>query len=340
MTINFNVDPYFDDYNEDDKYLRVLFRPGYPVQARELTQLQSILQNQVDRFGRHVFEQGSMVAPGGVGYDGEFHYVKLQTTYNNVEVDSYLTEFIGQDIVGSTTGVRAQVIHVEQATSSDPATLYVKYLNKGTDKQTAVFADSEEITSQDNTNQRFAFTYTQDATGLGSAVSIETGVYFINGFFVQVDRQTITLDKYTNTPSYRVGLFITEDIITPEEDQNLFDNAQGSTNYAAPGAHRYRITLTLEKRTSTTDEDQNFVELLRVSNGEVQYQVKSSQYADIMEMIAARTYDESGDYTVRAFGIDVREHRNNDRGNWQPNTTYIIGDVVKNTSGAYYFCLS
>ena len=80
MTINFNVDPYFDDYNEDDKYLRVLFRPGYPVQARELTQLQTILQNQVERFGRHVFKQGSMVIPGQTSYDGEFHYVKLQPT--------------------------------------------------------------------------------------------------------------------------------------------------------------------------------------------------------------------------------------------------------------------
>jgi Domain of unknown function (DUF4815) len=340
MTINFNVDPYFDDYNEDDKYLRVLFRPGYPVQARELTQLQSILQNQVERFGRHVFKQGSMVIPGQTSYDGEFHYVKLQTVYNNIEVDTYVDEFLGQQIVGSTTGVRAQVIHVERATSTDPATLYVKYLAAGTDNVVKIFADNEEIVSQDNTNQRYAYAYTQNATGLGSACSVEKGVYFVNGFFTQVDRQTIILDRYTNTPTYRVGLFITEDVITPEEDENLFDNAQGSTNFAAPGAHRYRVNLTLEKRTQDTDEDQNFVELLRVASGEVQYQVKSSEYADIMETMARRTYDESGDYTVRAFGIDVREHRNNDRGDWQPNTNYLIGDVVQNTSGAYFYARS
>ena len=47
---NFNVNPYYDDYDEDKKFLKMLFRPGYSVQARELTQLQSILQKQIERF--------------------------------------------------------------------------------------------------------------------------------------------------------------------------------------------------------------------------------------------------------------------------------------------------
>ena len=36
------------------------------------------------------------------------------------------------------------------------------------------------------------------------------GVYFIRGYFVNVTDQTIILDYYTNTPSYRVGLQIDE----------------------------------------------------------------------------------------------------------------------------------
>lgn len=335
MTINFNVDPYFDDYNEDDKYLRVLFRPGYPVQARELTQAQSILQNQVTRFGNHVFKQGSMVTPGQISYDGEFHYLKLQNIYNNIEVTTYVQDFVGQEIVGSTSGVRALVVFASEATSDTPPTLYVKYMNSGTDTLTTVFADNEELVSQDGTNERFAFALTQDATGTGSGTTIERGVYFVNGYFVQVDRQTIILDSYDNVPSYRVGLAISEDIITPEEDNNLFDNAQGSTNYAAPGAHRFKIGLTLEKRGLDSEEDVNFIELLRVKNGEVQYKVKNAQYADIMETMARRTYDESGDYTVRPFGIDVREHRNNDRGAWAANTSYIAGDVVESGGNTY-----
>ena len=40
---NLNVSPYFDDFSEDKNFHKVLFKPGFPVQARELTTLQSIL---------------------------------------------------------------------------------------------------------------------------------------------------------------------------------------------------------------------------------------------------------------------------------------------------------
>ena len=62
---NLNVNPYYDDFEKLDNFYKVLFKPGYPVQARELTGLQSILQNQVESFGTHVFK-GSMVIPGGI----------------------------------------------------------------------------------------------------------------------------------------------------------------------------------------------------------------------------------------------------------------------------------
>ena len=50
-------------------------------------------------------------------------------------------------------------------------------------------------------------------------------VYYINGFHVNVDEQTLILDKYTNTPSYRVGLLVTESFTTPNDDTTLNDNA-------------------------------------------------------------------------------------------------------------------
>ena len=62
----FNADPYYDDFNESKKFLRVMFKPGYALQAREVTQLQTILQNQIERFGNHVFENGSVVLDGQV----------------------------------------------------------------------------------------------------------------------------------------------------------------------------------------------------------------------------------------------------------------------------------
>ena len=61
LSTNFNVEPYYDDFDETKNYHRLLFRPGLAVQARELTQMQTILQNQIDRFAEHIFQEGATV---------------------------------------------------------------------------------------------------------------------------------------------------------------------------------------------------------------------------------------------------------------------------------------
>ena len=166
----------------------------------------------------------------------------------------------------------------------------------------------------------------QHATG--SAAQVQQGVYYINGFHVQVTGQTLILDKYTNTPSYRVGLTVTESFVTPGDDTSLNDNAQSVSNTNAPGAHRFKIELTLAKKTLTSTEDANFYELLRLSNGNLQNQVRSTEYAILEDTLARRTHDESGDYVVRPFDIDVREHLNsgNNRGIYSSSSG---GDATK-----------
>ena len=331
MTINFNVSPYYDDYSEEDKFLRVLFRPGYPVQARELTQLQTILQKQVSRFGDHVFKQGAMVLPGQISYDDAFTFATLQPTYNGVSVDNYISEVVGYTIVGNTSGVKAKVVYAAPSTATDSPTLYVKYVQACNSGANKTFFNNEILTTEDAPTARAFSTSLTSSTGTGSAASIERGVYYVNGFFLLVDPQTIILDSYTNTPSYRVGLSITESIVTPEEDSSLQDNAQGSSNFAAPGAHRYKTILTLTKRTVETQSDIDFVELLRVVNGQIQYKVRTTDYSVLEQTLARRTFDESGNYVVRDFAIDIRQNRNNNRGVWAGNVSYIIGDVVSYT---------
>ena len=61
---NLNINPYYDDYNSEKNFYKVLFKPGFPVQARELSTLQSLLQGQVESFGSHIFKEGSVVVPG------------------------------------------------------------------------------------------------------------------------------------------------------------------------------------------------------------------------------------------------------------------------------------
>ena len=53
---DFNVSPYYDDFDESKKFHRILFRPAFAVQARELTQSQTQIQNQIERLSDHLFD--------------------------------------------------------------------------------------------------------------------------------------------------------------------------------------------------------------------------------------------------------------------------------------------
>ena len=77
---NLNVAPYFDDFDPANDFHRVLFKPGYPVQARELTTLRSILQNQIEKFGQHFFKEGAKVIPGNTGYTQLYYGCLLYTS--------------------------------------------------------------------------------------------------------------------------------------------------------------------------------------------------------------------------------------------------------------------
>ena len=106
---NLNVSPYFDDFDANNDYYRVLFKPGYPVQSRELTTLQSILQNQIEKFGQHFFKEGSKVIPGNTAYNALYYAVEIQNTYQGIPVSAYVNQLIGTKIVGQTSGVSAVV---------------------------------------------------------------------------------------------------------------------------------------------------------------------------------------------------------------------------------------
>ena len=333
--LDFNTEPYNDDFDENNKFHRILFRPSYAVQARELTQLQSILQNQIKRHGDHVFKQGAMIIPGQISLDRKLSYVKLEAFNSAGDVtETFIAELAGKTLVGA-SGLTAQIVALSNADGTDPTTLFVRYTSSADDTTTKVFASSEILTTSDD--EYTVTVLASSATGTGSAATIERGVYYVNGFFVLCDAQTIILDKYTNEPSYRVGLTIDEQKVTPEDTgyESLLDNAQNSYNYAAPGAHRYFIDLVLTKIALNSTNDVNFIELLTVDAGEIKREVTTTAYAEIEKTLARRTFDESGNYTTKPFKIDVREHRNNNRGTWVANKAYLIGDVVTYGTNIY-----
>ena len=348
---NLNVSPYFDDFSESKNYQRVLFKPGTSIQARELTTLQSILQNQIEKFGRNLFKEGSMVIPGNIAYDSEYTCVQIDDNHLGLPVSLYIDNLVGTLIQGQKSGVKAKVENYITSEDSDlnSYTLYIKYQSSGTDTTTTKFLDGENLIAlQDisyadssiKNGNSFATTILSNSTSVGSAAKIGEGVYFIRGFFVTVSQQTVILDQYGNTPSYRVGLLIDEEIaVASLEYPDLYDNAQGFSNYAAPGADRLKISTTLIKKPLTDFNDENFVELLRVQNGILQKFVNTTNYNLIRDELARRTYDEAGDYYVNPFQISSKECLNDRVGN---NGVYYSGQLTNqgNAASDNLFCLS
>jgi hypothetical protein len=327
---NLNVAPYFDDFDANNDYHRVLFKPGYPVQARELTNLQSILQNQIEKFGQHFFKEGAKVIPGNTGYNAIYYCVQLQNTFQGVPVAAYADQLIGTKITGQVSGVSAVVdkILLPEDSERGNLTLYINYLNSNTqNNSTQQFSDGESLISNTtitsgllgNTSiaagQPFAVTFANNSTATGSSFQITNGVYFIRGQFVNVKTETLILDQYNNRPNYRVGLFVNEEIINSDIDEALNDNSQGFNNYAAPGADRLKITASLFKKSLDDFDDNNFVELATITDGVLRSQKTTTEYNLITDELARRTYNESGDYFVKPFDISVKESLNNNLGN-------------------------
>ncbi|MDP7368309.1 MAG: DUF4815 domain-containing protein, partial [Candidatus Pacebacteria bacterium] len=213
-----NVSPYYDDYIEASNFHRVLFRPAFSVQARELTQMQSILQNQIERLGSHFFKEGAVIIPGQVGFDITYSYVKIQATFvegaTTHTIENYRTTLVGKKLTGMTSGVIAKVVGSVAADTTDDLTLFVKYESSETPAATSTTATGTSKVKFDNGEGLkidTAFSYTPSggssetftatsqvcttaasaATGTGSSASVQQGVFYVRGSFVQCDTQTI-----------------------------------------------------------------------------------------------------------------------------------------------------
>ena len=335
---NLNVSPYFDDFNPENGYQRVLFKPGFPVQTRELTTLQSILQNQIEQFGSHFFKEGSMVIPGQIAYDNSYTCVRINNTHLGIPVSAYIDKLVGKRIKGETSGVIAKVENYITNLESEKSnyTLYIKYISSEPNQNDlSTFIDGENLISLENVdyslstirqNETFATTVLSNSTYIGSATKITEGVYFVRGFFITVPEQVLILDQYSNTPSYRVGLNITEEFaVASNEYEDLYDTANGFSNFAAPGADRLKITVELIKRNIDDFNDENFIELIRVRNGKLEKFVDNSDYNLLEDELARRTYDESGDYIVKPFRINIKESLNDKLGN---NGSFDVGQLT------------
>jgi hypothetical protein len=311
MAQNYNVNPYYDDYDETKQFYRILFRPGRAVQARELTQLQTSLQKQIERFGQGIYKEGSIVVPGGQVVDNKYNYVKLTASYGANTSDTKISSLINETITGLTSNVKAIVVNSISSTSGgDPSTIYVKYTASQpySGGSNTVFQAGELITTQSgNVTLQVAAT---TPTGVATAFSVSSGVIFTKGVFAYFDSQTLVAGKYALANNTIIGFQVTESTTTSSQDTSLLDPAVGASNYIAPGADRYKIALDLATRpvTFNANDDPNFIELIKIENGEVISQNLDPRYSILGDTFARRTYDESGNYIVKPYTLNIINH--------------------------------
>ncbi|MBA94857.1 MAG: hypothetical protein CMP21_03760 [Rickettsiales bacterium] len=340
LLTDFNTRPYHDDFDVDKNFLKVLFKPGTALQAREITQLQTILSEQIHRFGNHIFQDGSPIRNGTFNVDVNVKYIKLKDQSAGVDVSSFISELEGRTLVNN-EGSEPIIFEVKKAipkTATEPNTIIGSYKSGSVE----IAGEETPLTTQSVQGKlnrtvevvkrgEDGIALDAEITGPSSLASVvgdaskfidsydpndpeHSAIFYISGFFHRVKPQTIVLDKYGNTPTYRIGLEVDESIVTPADDASLYDNAQGSSNFSAPGADRFKISLNLTKKElqdSSNLIDNNscdFYEFVRVRNGQKVDQIKNAQYAYLAEEMARRTYDANGDFVVRNFTLDIDEY--------------------------------
>jgi len=337
---NLNQAPYFDDYDAEKQFYRVMFKPGFAIQARELTQLQSILQNQVESFGDNVFKEGSIVKGCNFTELDDLQFVKLNQGPTNFNAEAYISgpaveTLQGQEVEldyvyevkGQSTQLKAEIVQSSTGFQTRPPnlnTFFINYLNIGALGQTQFQAGeslivtrykflrgtSTEALTVDTVISQGLAVYGGGATpAVGQAFGIEAapGIIFQKGHFIFTAEQRLVVEKYSQSPDDKsVGYLVKEDTIGAIQDASLYDNANGSRNENAPGADRLKLVPTLTVlETSAATADSDFFALVRYQNGNPITIRDVSQYNVLGEEMARRTHEESGNYILESFPLST-----------------------------------
>jgi hypothetical protein len=307
LNTNFNIDPYYDDFDDNKDFHRILYKPGYAVQSRELTQSQTILQDQIKKFGDHVFKSGSIVTGGQITIQNTAYINLVSTFANNIITAS---NFDKQYITNPTGTKKAYVLKAYESDSAtgDPITLIINSMYGGD------FTASETIITANTTTNAinyYANTASSNPIGNSKAFSINSGVFYYEGFFVKNQPQSVAISKYDRNSTALVGFQVTEDIVDYTQDTSLLDPAQSASNFQAPGADRYKITLTLTTRATNSTDLSQFIQLSEFQSGLQKSVIQTPIYGPLGDELARRTYDESGDYIVKSFDITMTDNTSN-----------------------------
>lgn len=329
---------YDDDFDKDKHFHQILFNSGRALQARELTQLQTLIYQELGRFGRNIFKEGAAVSSGGMAINNSLEYIKIASTNQGGD---FADIPIGTIFKDNNTEVEAKVLRVvprNDAGGFPVNTLYIQYVNAGGNaisSRPSRFGDGVTLFDQSGVTSYELVTDTPNASGRATQFDVETGDFFVLGRFVNASKQSILLSQYGRSFTGTVGFKVTQEVIKVSDDSSLYDNTGGVVNTASPGADRYRITLTLTDKANIETGD-TFVFLANIENSKIVEEVdESDAYNKINDLLAIRTDEESGDYVVNPFNIHFEDEVANDSSLElivSAGTAYVNGYRTENPS--------
>jgi hypothetical protein len=330
---NYNIDPYFDDFEPTKNYVKVLFKPGVPVQARELTQMQSAIQQQIKSIGGFLFKNESLVLGGE---SSRFNVVFVDVVKGDI------SDYVGKILISQTNKSKIKVVAYKNNVSAGVSRLYFSYLNGNKLSAGEILNENATVT----TVGELILTNNAEHIGTASAFKLQESVFYVKDYFVVAPSQTIILSDNA-LPTVKVGLRVTEQIISYQEDETLLDPSSGTLNYAAPGADRVQISLDLvtasynpvaesDAELMIESTEDNFIELARYRAGVLIKSLKNPNLGALEDVLARRTYDESGNYTVKPFKAKITNNVKKDVDKLsisiEPGKAYVKGYEFETTS--------
>lgn len=301
---------YNDDYRDSDHYHRILFNNGRALQARELTQMQTIIQSEMARMASFIFKEAGIFGSAG-SLSGAF--APLGSVRVTALPSAGADNIAPQELVGLTVtnadNIAAIIKAVIPGTGGADDVILVKYTTSNlltstdTSASPRIFAATETLDYTHPTEGAKTLTIKANSGSdfaINKGSHIETPAFntFVAGHLITVEQQSLVLDKFSDKPSTTVGFVLSEQIITAEDNIALYDNSGATPNLTSPGADRLKITLTLKKE-SDKAAGETFYPLVKVVNGIARIiQTADNALGELGRLLASRTDDITGDFVV------------------------------------------
>ena len=337
MALNLNASPYYDDFDGTKNYNRVLFKPGVAVQARELTQLQTALADQLGQLASYNLKEGGIIS-GCEEKITRIAYIKVtDVDFGGTAIENTsLVNYIGATLVGATTGLKAKVLTAKTGTTGatpDTKILYISYIDQAAGTNTnglLEFGMGEKLTVEsDNSslNGDTFVTYNSSSAAIGdrarysgftSYITLSPGIIYARGSFIRTTEISTFIDPITLLADRKIGFVVTEKVVASTDDNTLLDPANGSFNYNAPGADRLNFVVSLKSFNNTETLPDNFYQYATWQFGQIiRSRIKTDQLGKIGNIIADRAYNANGNYVLEGLQTYFREHLDDGKNNGQ-----------------------